>query len=82
MSKGNRRPGKVYWQQGTLSHPVLPTLCIRGGWNRKRPGSAHMRQAEGMGRPVHHGKRIRSYSRLLCSINAQWKGMLVGSEKL
>ncbi|GJR83483.1 hypothetical protein Tco_0154268 [Tanacetum coccineum] len=41
-----------------------------------------MRQAEGMGRPVHHGKRIRSYSRLLCSINAQWKGMLVGSEKL
>ena len=37
-----------------------------------------MRQAEGMGRPVHHGKRIRSYSRLLCSINAQWKGMLVG----
>ncbi|GJU05050.1 hypothetical protein Tco_1121480 [Tanacetum coccineum] len=35
-----------------------------------------------MGRPVHHGKRIRSYSRLLCSINAQWKGMLVGSEKL
>ncbi|KAK1354031.1 hypothetical protein POM88_047287 [Heracleum sosnowskyi] len=37
-----------------------------------------MRQAEGMGRPVHRGKRIRSYSRLLCSINAQWKGMLVG----
>jgi hypothetical protein len=31
MSKGNRRPGKVYWQQGTLSHPVLPTLSIRGG---------------------------------------------------
>ena len=48
----------------------------------KRPGSTHMRQAEGMGRPVHHGKRIRSYSRLLCSRNAQWKGMLVGSEKL
>lgn len=79
MSKGNRRPGNLYWQQGTVYHPALPTLCIRGGgWNRKRPGSTHMRQAEGMGRPVHHGKRIRSYSRLLCSINAQWKGMLVG----
>jgi hypothetical protein len=75
MSKGNRRPGKVSWQQGTVSHPALPTLCIRGGgWNRKRPGSAHMRQAEGMGRPVHHGKRILSYNRLLCSRNAQWKG--------
>ncbi|KAH0446560.1 hypothetical protein IEQ34_024607 [Dendrobium chrysotoxum] len=35
-----------------------------------------------MGRPVHHGKRIRSYSRLLCSKNAQLKGMLVGSAKL
>lgn len=31
MSKGNRRPGKVSWQQGTVSHPALPTLCIRGG---------------------------------------------------
>jgi len=73
MSKRNRRPGKVYWQQGTLSYPALPTLCIRGGGcNRKRPGSTHIGQAEGMGRPVHHEKRIRTYSRLLCSRNAQW----------
>lgn len=26
MSKGNRRPGKVYWLQGTVFHPALPTL--------------------------------------------------------
>jgi hypothetical protein len=77
------RPGKVYWQQETPSYPALPTLCIRGeGFNRKRPGSTHIGQAEGMGRPVHHERRILSYSRLLCSINAQWKGMLVGSAKL
>ena len=47
-------------------------------WNRGRQCSTHMRQNEGMGRPVHHGKRIRSFSSLLCSKNAQWKGMLVG----
>ncbi|KAK4337788.1 hypothetical protein RND71_042275 [Anisodus tanguticus] len=53
MSEVNRRPRKVYWQEGTISHPALPTLCIRGrGWNQKRPGSTHMRQAEGMGRVV------------------------------
>lgn len=70
MSKGNRRPGKVYWQQATLFHPYLPTLCIRGGgWNRKRPGSTHIRQVVGMGRPVYHGKLILSYSSLLCSIS-------------
>ena len=31
MSKGDRRPGNLYWQQGTVYHPALPTLCIREG---------------------------------------------------
>lgn len=37
----------------SYSHPVLPTLGIRGvDWNQNIPSSTHMRQAEGMERPV------------------------------